>query len=113
MTDAAPAPMPPMTPAAPDGKTLGIVALIAAFLFALLGLILGLVARGQSKRAGVSNTPAKAAIVLSIIFLVIQVIAIIVVIATGGALFGGLASQCAQYGPGVHELPNGVTLTCG
>lgn len=109
MTDATPAP----APAASDGKTLGVVALIFAFVFQLLGLILGIVASGQSKRAGVKNTPAKVAIILSIIFMVIGVIIAISVIAGGGALFGGLLAACGELGPGVHELADGTTITCG
>jgi preprotein translocase subunit SecG len=52
-------------PADYPGKTLGIVALILTFFFTLLGLILGLVAQSQSKAAGVKNTPAKVAVVLT------------------------------------------------
>lgn len=114
MTDApppaaAPVPPPPAAPAASDGKTLGIIALVVTFFFSLVGIILGFVARGQSKRAGVKNTPATVAIVLGFIFLAITIIWIIVAIVGAAALL----SQCATYGPGVHTLPNGVTLTCG
>ncbi len=109
MTDAAPAPMPPMAPAASDGKTLGVIAIFVSLFFSVIGIILGFVAKGQSKRAGVSNTPATVAIVLGFIGLIVGVIIVIMVVAGGGALLG----QCAEYGPGVHELPNGVTLTCG
>jgi ABC-type transport system involved in cytochrome c biogenesis permease subunit len=49
---------------------------------------------------------ATAAIVLGFVFLVLGVILI-------AAIAVPLATQCAQYGPGVHDLPNGVTLTCG
>ena len=107
-----PAPAPPAyapAPAASDGKTLGIVALVVAFFVSIVGIILGFVAKGQSKKAGVKNTPATVAIVLGFIFLAIQIIWIIVAVVA----FGALAGQCAQYGPGVHTLPNGVTLTCG
>jgi lysylphosphatidylglycerol synthetase-like protein (DUF2156 family) len=107
-----PAPAPPAyspAPAASDGKTLGIVALVVSFFVSLAGIIMGFIAKGQSKRAGVKNTPATVAIVLGFIFLAIQIIWIIVAVVA----FGALAGQCAQYGPGVHTLPNGVTLTCG
>jgi len=100
---------PPPAAQASDGKTLGIVALVLAFVAQLLGLILGIVARNQSKRAGVKNTPATVAIVLSIVFMVLGLLIAVPLIIGSGALLG----QCAQYGPGVHELPNGVTLTCG
>lgn len=104
---------PPAAPAAgsparvADGKTLGIVGLVLAFLFSLAGLIVSIIARNQSKAAGVPNGPATAGIIISIIGLVITIILIIVAIAGFTALIGA----CAQYGPGVHEV-DGVTLTC-
>jgi preprotein translocase subunit SecG len=106
----------PAAPAVVPGKTLGIVALILAFVFQLLGLILGIVASNQSKKAGVKNGPAKAAIILSIIFMVIGLIigislAGISLAAGGAALFGGSADICGTYGTGVWEV-NGVTYTC-
>lgn len=107
MTTPAPAPVPAAAPVS-DGKTLGIVGLVLAFLFSLAGLIVSIIARGQSKKAGVPNTPATVGIVISIIGIVITLIWIIVAIAG----FGALMSACAEYGPGVHEI-DGVTLTCG
>ena len=108
MTAATPA---PAAPAAVPGKTLGIVALILVVPFglSLLGIILGFVARGQSKKAGVKNTPATVAIVLGFIALIITIV--IIVVAAGGA--AGLVQQCAELGSGVHEMENGVTITCG
>ncbi len=104
-----PAPVPAAAaPAASDGKTLGIVGLILAFVFALAGLIVSAIARSQSKKAGVKNTPATVGLVLSIIFLIIQIIWVIVAVAG----FATLAGTCADLGPGVHEV-NGVTITCG
>ena len=103
----------PVVPAANGtvpGKTLGVVAVIVVFFVSLLGLILGIVARSQSKGAGVKNTPATVAIVLGIIFLVGQILFFVL---GGAALFGGLAAACGQYGPGEHLLDNGTTLTCG
>jgi hypothetical protein len=100
MTNAAPAAVP--------GKTLGIVALVLAFLSSPIGLILGLVAKSQSKKAGASNGPATAAIVLGLIGTII--LAIIIGVSVAGA--GALLSQCAELGAGVHDV-NGVTVTCG
>ncbi|MFC0680240.1 hypothetical protein ACFFGH_20590 [Lysobacter korlensis] len=94
------------------GKTLGIVALVASFFIALLGLILGIVALNQSKKAGFKNGPAKAAIILSIIFMVIGIILAIVFIVGGAALFSNVAQMCAELGPGEHVV-DGVTYTCG
>ena len=95
-------------PAAVPGRTLGIVALILAFIASPIGFILGLVAKSQSKKAGASNTPATVVIVLGLIGTILYVIIIGVAIAGAAALLG----QCADLGPGVHE--NGaVTITCG
>ena len=79
MTAAAPA---PAAPATVPGKTLGIISILLTVPLglSLIGLILGIVARNQSKAAGVENTPAKVAIILGIIFTVLSII--------GWALFG-------------------------
>lgn len=95
------------------GKTLGIVALIVVFFFSLIGLILGYVARSQSKKAGVKNTPAKIAIILGWIFLVLSIIATIifvVILVTAGA--GALSELCEGMPPGEYELTTGGTVTC-
>ena len=86
MTTPAPAPV----AAAPvPGKVLGIVALILTFPFglSLLGLILGIVAGRQSKAAGIKNTPATVAVVLSIIFIVLSVLFFVIAAVTGGISF--------------------------
>lgn len=108
MTEPAAPPPAAALPATSDGKTLGIVGLVLAFLFALAGLIVSLVANSQSKRAGVKNTPAKVGIVLSIIFLVLQIVGVILFV----TVFANLFNMCAQLGPGVWDV-NGVTYTCG
>jgi hypothetical protein len=92
------------TPVSSPGKTLGIVGLVFAFLLPLLGLILSIVAKVQSRGAGVKNTPSTVGIVLSIIFMVGYILIFVVV-------FGSLFAGCAQYGPGIHHV-NGITLTC-
>ena len=110
MTDAAPAPAPAApapAPASDAGKTLGIVGLVLAFVFALAGIIVSAIARSQSKKAGVKNTPATVGLGLSIIFFIIQLIWLVVVIIG----FVALASVCAQYGTGIWDV-NGAVVTC-
>jgi hypothetical protein len=87
MSDAAPV-VPAAAPVVP-GKTLGIVALIVTFFFSVVGLILGIVARNQSKAAGVPNTPAKVAIILGIVFTALGILWFIVV---GAGIFAAIAS---------------------
>lgn len=112
MTEAAPAPAP--APAGTDfpGKTLGIVGLILAFVFTIAGLIVSIVANGQSKAAGYTNGPAKAGIIISVVFIVLGVIGLIIFAVFGATLFGGLAQICNELGTGVWEV-DGVTYTCG
>lgn len=130
MTDATPTPDPvtpqPTTPAAATppqystpaaqpqyaaavpGKTLGIVALVLSFLggLAVVGIILGFVARAQSKAAGYPNTPAKAAIIIGFIVVALFIIVMILIFTT-------LMAACSGIEPGTYQLENGGTLTCG
>ena len=68
------------------GKTLGIVGLVLAFVFALAGLIVSIIAGNQSKAAGYKNTPAKVGVILSIVFLVLGIIGFIASFALSAAL---------------------------
>jgi len=114
MTDVTPpasAPVPPAPAAAPasDGKTLGIVALVVSFFASVIGIILGFVARSQSKKAGVKNTPATVAIVLGFVFLVAGIIIAIAITTLGVA---GVAALCDGMEPGVYQTTDGTTITC-
>ena len=96
-------------PTANPGFALGIVGLILAILWPLqlFGLIVSLVARSQSKKAGLTNGFATAGIIISIIVMVLTII--------GAVLFGGLIlallQTCAALGQGTHII-DGVTYTC-
>ena len=50
-------------------RTLSIVGLVFAIIMPLIGLIISLIARGQSRAAGYQNGVAKAGIIISIILL--------------------------------------------
>ncbi len=96
-------------PAAPvPGRVLGIVAFIVSFFASIVGLILGIVALVQSRKAGVKNGWALAAIIIGSIAVVLTIIVIIVAVVAASSLLG----QCADLGPGIHELSSGVTITC-
>ncbi len=111
MTEASPAAPAPASTDFP-GKTLGIVGLIVAIFFNLIGLIISAVALNQSKKAGYKNGPAKAGVIIGAILFGLTVLGIIISVVAGAALFGGLAQTCAELGTGVWEV-NGVTYTCG
>lgn len=68
-------------PADYPGKTLGLVGLILSILLPLIGLILSIVARSQSKKVGVDNKLAKIGIIIGAILTVLGLIGVIVNIA--------------------------------
>jgi len=106
----------PVSPAAPDtypGKTLGIVGLILAIFFNLIGLIVSIVAFNQSKKAGYKNTPAKAGIIVGAVLLVLGiVIGVVSGILAAGAVGSAIDQICEGQAAGVYELTDGSTVTC-
>jgi hypothetical protein len=79
------------------GKTLGIIALVVAIFFNIIGFILGLIARNQSKNAGYKNGPATAAMIIGIaLFAVGVIVGILVGASIAGACTSGAASCTAN-----------------
>ncbi|GAA3899564.1 DUF4190 domain-containing protein [Microbacterium invictum] len=100
------------------GKTMGIVALILAIVpigLQLVGLILGIVALVQSKKAGQKNGMALAAIIVSSVLIVLGVIVGIVVFTLFASAVGDINSQVeaciANGGTGYIEVW-GQQLSC-
>lgn len=91
------------------GKTMGIIGLILSFLGCLapVGLIISIVARNKSKKAGHQNTLATVGIVVGALVTAGLIITGIVM----GVALGGVAQKCAELGPGVHQ-EGGTTYTC-
>lgn len=89
------------------GKTLGIVAFVLSFFVQLVALILGIVALVQSRRAGAKNGWAVAAIIISIVLMVIGAILLVLFF---GAIMAVL-SQCGDLGSGQHMV-DGILITC-
>jgi hypothetical protein len=112
MSTPAPAPTQTTAPATVPGKGLGIAGLILAILVPLVGLILSIIAKSQSKKAGYKNGPATAGIWISIILMVLGIAIAIIVAVTLGSAVGNVAAVCAELGEGVWEV-DGVTYTCG
>jgi hypothetical protein len=90
-------PAPYGAPASPTipGKTLGIVALVVAIFFNVIGVILGIVALVQSRKAGYKNGWAVAAIIVGSILFVIGIIVAIAVF-TAFAAAAGFANEAFQ-----------------
>ena len=72
------------------GKTLGIVGLIVAIFFSVIGIIISAIAYNQSKKAGVKNTPALVGIIIGIVFFVIGLI-------VGISSFSAMMSMVGSY----------------
>lgn len=73
-----PAPGQQATPADYPGKTLGLVGFILSIVVPIVGLILSLVARSQSKNAGFENKWAKIGIIVGIILTILGIIGFII-----------------------------------
>jgi hypothetical protein len=98
-----------MTDVTNPGRGLGIAGLVLAFLIPPLGLILSIVAKVQSSKAGVRNGVATAGIIVSIVVMILWIVGIVL---GSTLLFGGIIQACAELGPGVWNV-GGVTYTCG
>jgi hypothetical protein len=105
-----PAPYQPRPSSTVPGKSLGIVGFILSLLgpLTLVGLIVSIIAKVQSRKAGAKNGFALAGIIIGAIGVVVGII-VIIAIAVGAA---SIAKQCADLGPGVHQSGS-VTITCG
>nr|WP_315267277.1 DUF4190 domain-containing protein [Microbacterium lemovicicum] len=89
------------------GKTLGIVAVVVAIFFNVIGLILGIVALVQSRKVGRKNGPAVAAIIIGAILIIVGIIlTLAVVIPTFSA-----ASTCASDPTAIVNIW-GVQVPC-
>lgn len=73
-------PTPSAPPADYPGKTLGIVGLVLAIVAPVVGLIISIVARKQSREAGVDNGLAKAGVIVGAILTVLGLIGTIIYI---------------------------------
>ncbi len=92
-------------PGAPvPGKTLGIVAFILSFFMQVVALILGIIALVQSRKAGVKNGFALAAIIVSSVLLVVGIIVGIILIASFSNLANEIVTECSPGGSGIVHV---------
>jgi len=115
-SSAPPAPYGAPPNAAVPGRTLGIVAFVVAIFFNVIGLILGIVALVQSRKAGYKNGWAVAAIVVGAILTVVGII-IAILVFTALAAGAGLANEVYQACEAVDfsgtVTVQGVSIDCG
>lgn len=98
------------------GRTMAIVALILAIIpgTQVIGLILGIVALVQSRKAGVKNGLAIAAIIVSVVLLIVGIIIIIALVSFAASVGGDLMTQvnaCLEDPTGSVTY-QGMTYTC-
>lgn len=98
------------------GKTMGIVAFVLAFIppLQIVGLVLGIVALVQSKKAGLKNGLALAAIIISGVLLLLGILALVAFLAWFGSTGGELVDQinaCLDDPSGSVSF-NGITMSC-
>lgn len=99
------------------GKTMAIVALILAIVpgTQLIGLILGIVALVQSRKAGRKNGMAIAAIIISIVLMIIAIIIIVLAVvafqAVGGTDLITQVNACLDDPTGSVTV-QGITMSC-
>ena len=73
-----PPPAPAPAPVGPRTNTLAIIALIAAFVVAPAGIIIGFIAQGQIKQTGEAGAGlAKAGIILGFVFTILYILLIV------------------------------------
>lgn len=107
----APAPMVGAAPAGGEdpGKTLGIVGFVMSLLgFGPISMVISIIAKSKSKKAGHSNGLALAGIIISAIGTVVGTLFVILMIMGASAVIG----QCQELGPGTHTMDSGAIVTC-
>jgi hypothetical protein len=91
------------------GKTLGLIGFVLSLLGGgLISLIIGVIARSQSKKAGFKNGFALAAIIISIISIVISIIITIAFI----ALSKSAVDSCKQNTTTTTNADGSVSTSC-
>ncbi|KQO96571.1 DUF4190 domain-containing protein [Leifsonia sp. Leaf264] len=85
-------PLPPLHGADDPGRTLGIIGLVLAIFFNIIGLIVSIVAYNKSRKAGYSNGFAVAGIIVGAVLLILAGVLTLLLLGTGLALFGTVSN---------------------
>ena len=88
------------------GQTMGIVALVLAFFTQVPALVLGIIAWMWSNKAGVNNVPAKVAVAVSSVLIVLGVLAVVgwvIFLASAVQGFDGFGGWDSMGRPGLRS----------
>ena len=88
------------------GQTMGIVALVLAFFSQVPALVLGVIAWMWSNKAGVNNVPAKVAVAVSSVLIVLGILAVVdwvIFLASAVQGFDGFGGWDAMGRPGFRS----------
>lgn len=81
------------------GQSLGITGLVFSFVLPLVGLVLGVIAWNWSKKSGVHNAPARAAVVVGAVIMAVGLIIYVAwIIAVGPYLFEAMQMRWGTRG---------------
>jgi len=81
------------------GQSLGITGLVFSFVLPLVGLVLGIIAWNWSKKSGVHNSPARAAVVVGAVIMAVGLIIYVAwIIAVGPSLFEAMQMRWGMRG---------------
>lgn len=100
----------PMPQGEDPGRVLGIVGLILAIFVSVVGLVISIVARRKSSKAGHKNGIALAGIVVGVITTIGTIIAIIALV-YAASIGTNLVQQCKGH-PNHPVTINGQQVTC-
>jgi hypothetical protein len=122
--DPAPTPPPVVSPVVPAsapvgaapvpdfiGMVMGLVSIFLGFVFPPAGIVVGAIGLSQSRRIGRKNPAALIGLILSIVFTVLILAAIVLSVIWGIGLFGQLFQICEQLGEVSGEY-KGNPFTC-
>lgn len=92
-------------------RTLGLVSLLLAIVFAPAGVVAAIIALVRSRRIGYRNSLALGALIYGVAITVLSLLAIGLALWWGVALFGPAFETCRELGRGIWEI-DGVLYRC-
>ncbi len=90
------------------GRLMGILGLVLAIPFSVIGLILSIVGLVQAKKAGVKNVPGFIGLILSVLVIIAEVVLLVIII----KFWVDVAQACADNGGGQLLINGNSTINC-